>query len=216
MRAARQPVDHGDGGMRCEFQQRVVIEDADHDRIDIARQHARGISDGLAATELHLGTGEHDRFTAKLAHADIERHPRAGRGTLEDHRQRLAFERLRGPLIRLQPRLHGGAGSEHGTQLIERHFVDIEEVTGHRAHYPVAFLDGSLESAMQARSRQAMDCSISGSLTISGARKRTTLSPAPTVSSFCWRRALTRSPEGTTALTPISSPSPRTSARMAG
>jgi len=34
------------------------------------------------------------------------------------------------------------------------------------------------------------------------------MSPAPTVSSFWSRKALTRSPEGTTALTPINSPSP--------
>ena len=47
-------------------------------------------------------------------------------------------------------------------------------------------------------------------------RNRTTLSPAPTVSSFWSRSALTRSPDGTTAFTPISSPSPRTSASTLG
>ena len=34
--------------------QRFVVEDADHDRVDIAREHARGVGDGLAAAELHL------------------------------------------------------------------------------------------------------------------------------------------------------------------
>ena len=71
-----------------------MVENADHDGIDVARQHPRGIGDGLAAAELHLGAGQHDRFAAELSHADIERYPRAGRRLLEDHRQGLAFERL--------------------------------------------------------------------------------------------------------------------------
>ncbi len=43
--------------MRGKLEQRVVVEDADHDGIDIARQHARGVGNGLAAPELHLRAG---------------------------------------------------------------------------------------------------------------------------------------------------------------
>ena len=33
---------------------------ADHDRVEIARQHARGVGDGFAAAELEFGAREHD------------------------------------------------------------------------------------------------------------------------------------------------------------
>ena len=46
----------------------VLVEDSDHDRVDVARQHARGVGDGLAAAELHFGSGQHDRLAAELAH----------------------------------------------------------------------------------------------------------------------------------------------------
>ena len=94
MRAPRQPVDHRHGGVARELDQRLVIEDADHDGVDIAREHARGVGDGLAAAELHLLAGEHDGVAAELAHRDVERDARARRRLVEDHRQRLAGERL--------------------------------------------------------------------------------------------------------------------------
>ena len=153
MRAPRQPVDHRHGGVGCKLQQRVMIEDADHDGVDIARQHAGGIGDGLAAAKLHLRAGQHDRLAAELAHADVERHSRAGRGTLENHRQRLAFERLLALLMRLQLRLHGSAGGEHVAQLVQWQLADIEEVTNRLAHHPAAFFNPPAESALQARSR---------------------------------------------------------------
>ena len=57
---------------------------------------------------------------------------------------------------------------------------------------------------------------ISSSLTISGGSSRTTLSPAATVIIFSARSSSTSSPLGTTARSPTSSPSPRTSAITAG
>ncbi len=94
MREAGQAVDHRHGGVAAPARRtHVVVEDADHDRIDIARQHARGVGDGLAAAELHLGAGQHDGLAAELAHGDVERDARARRGLVEDHRQRLAGER---------------------------------------------------------------------------------------------------------------------------
>src|SRR5258708_6258226 len=215
VRAPRQPVDDGHGGMRRKLQQCIMVEDADHDRIDVTRQHARGIGDGLAAAELHFRTRQHDGLAAELTHADVERHPRSGRWPLENHRQCLAFERLV-DLMRLLLRLHGDAGRQHVAQFLRRQLADIQEVTKGLAHHPAAFLGLSTDSATQARSRRCTDSSISDSETIKGARKRTTLSPAPTVSNFWSRSAVTRSPEGTTALTPTSKPSPRTSANTPG
>src|SRR5262249_8495235 len=146
---------------------------------------------------------------AELAHADVERNARPRRGLVEDHRKRLALERLPAPVMCLQPGLHVATYREHVAQLRERNLADVEEVT-RSGHHPAAFI-GAAASAAQACSRHETDWSISASLTIRGARKRTTLSPAPTVSSFRSRNAATRSPEGTTALTPTSKPSPRTS-----
>src|SRR5450759_643012 len=41
MRTPGKPVDHRHRGMARELGHRLVVEDADHDRIDIAREHAR-------------------------------------------------------------------------------------------------------------------------------------------------------------------------------
>ena len=83
----------------------VLAEDADDDRIDIARQHARGVGDGLAAAELHFGAGQHDRLAAEFAHAEVERHAGARRGPVEDHGQCLPGERTPGGRRALHARL---------------------------------------------------------------------------------------------------------------
>ena len=91
-----QRVDDGHGGVLGKLQQARMIGGADHDRIDIARQHLGRIADRLGAAELHFGAGEEQRLAAELAHADIEGDAGAGRGLLEDHRQHLAGQRLVG------------------------------------------------------------------------------------------------------------------------
>jgi hypothetical protein len=132
MREPRQAVDDRHGRILRELHQRVMIEDADHDDVDEARQHACGVGDGLAATELHFGAGEHHDFAAELAHADLERHAGARRGLFEDHRQRLVLERTIGLGIRaippLQLRLHGGSRVHDIAQLTGRHGREIKEV----------------------------------------------------------------------------------------
>ena len=104
MRAPRQPVDHRDRGVLGQFLHQRMVEGADDDAVDVARQHAGGVGDGLAAAELHLGAGQRDQLAAELPDADVERHPRPGRGLVEDHGDGLAGERL-------SPR---GCPSSHG------------------------------------------------------------------------------------------------------
>src|SRR5882757_2148460 len=216
MRAPRQPVDYRHGGKSGELQPRGGGEGGGHEGIGGKRQPARGGGNGLAAAELHFGARQHDRFPAELAHADVERHPGSGRGLFENHRQRLALERLVRLLVCLQLRLHGDAGDQHVAQLFGRKLTEIEKMAQSLAHCPAARFSCLPESVTQARSRRATDSSISVSVTINGGSNRTTFSPAPTVSSFSSRSAVTRSPDGTTAFRPINRPSPRTSASTPG
>ena len=135
VRALGQPVDHRHRGVVGELDHVVVVERADHDGVDIARQHARGVGDGLAAAELHLLAGQHDRFAAELAHGDIERHARARRRLVEDHRERLAGERLGRRAGALAPRLHGAAGRRS----CPRSSLDGMSIRSTKCRMPLAF-----------------------------------------------------------------------------
>jgi hypothetical protein len=66
---------------------RVVIEGADHHRVDHAGEHPRAVLDRLAAPQLGIARGEEQGMTAELHHADLERYSGSGRGLLEDHGQ---------------------------------------------------------------------------------------------------------------------------------
>ena len=80
-------------GVERQFGKLVMIEHADDDGIDEARQNPRCIGDRFAAAELHFLAGQHDRFAAKFAHPDVEGNARAGRGFVENHRQDFAGQR---------------------------------------------------------------------------------------------------------------------------
>ena len=109
----------------------VMGEDANDDRIHIAREHARGVGDGLAAAQLHLSPGQHDQLAAELAHADIERDAGAGRRPVEDHRQRLADERTRRRLRAFDPRRLDRRGAvEDAAELPGGKLEQIEEMPG--------------------------------------------------------------------------------------
>ena len=103
------------------FQQRLFLEGADHDQVDIARHHAGGVGDGLAMAKLHVGPRQHHGLPAHLTHADIETDAGAGRGFLEDQRDHVARQRLLGirralgqPLTR---GLHPGGLVQHLAQV---------------------------------------------------------------------------------------------------
>src|SRR5205823_6611395 len=81
------------------------------------------VGDGLAAAELAVGGVEDDDLAAELAHRHLERHARPGRRLLEDHRQRLAFER---PVA--SAALIGKAELDDVVQLAGPVLVDVEEV----------------------------------------------------------------------------------------
>src|SRR5438477_83232 len=73
---------------------RFVRERARHDPLDIPRQHLRRIVNRLSSANLNVARGEEQRVTAELEHACFKRDARARRRFLEDHRQRLSFQRV--------------------------------------------------------------------------------------------------------------------------
>ena len=89
---------------------------ADGEAVEVAREHARGVTDRLAAGELQLGRGEvHDR-AAQLRHRDRQRDARAGRVPAEEQAERQPFQRA----VRLtgDPQaLQLGRQVEHGFEL---------------------------------------------------------------------------------------------------
>ena len=67
---------------------------ADPDRGGVTREDVCGVANALAPAQLEvLGPQDH-RMAAELRHAGLERHPRTGRGLLEDQRHRAPLERV--------------------------------------------------------------------------------------------------------------------------
>ena len=101
----------------------VMAERADHDAVEVARQHARRILDRLAAAELQIAVREEQRLPAELVHARFKRNTRARRGLLENHAERLALED-----VVLHARLLHGlellGEREDLVELVERQVVD--------------------------------------------------------------------------------------------
>ena len=138
MRAPRQAIDDRDGRVLRQLRDGVVIERADHDGVDIARQHARGVGDGLAAAELHLVGREHHRLAAELAHRDLEGNAGAGRRPLEDHGERLAGQRAVGGAAALALCLDGAALRDHAPQVVPGNVDQVEEMPHAVGAHPAA------------------------------------------------------------------------------
>ena len=66
MRPIGQSVDDGHRGMVGVLGQRLVLVGADHDGIDVARDHLGRVRDGLAAADLQVGLVEGQRLPAEL------------------------------------------------------------------------------------------------------------------------------------------------------
>ena len=74
---------------------RSSLARAQADRGDVAGEHQRRVADRLPARELQLVRAQHHRVAAELEHARLHRRARAGRGLLEQQRDRAALERTR-------------------------------------------------------------------------------------------------------------------------
>ena len=104
----------------------VLVEGADHDPVDVAREHGRGVLQRLAAAELQVAGGEVERVPAELRHPDLERDAGARRGLLEDHRERAAGEEVV-LLAALLALLELVGEVEHGLELVAAPVGDAGE-----------------------------------------------------------------------------------------
>ena len=75
-------------------------ENSDGDGIDITRQHARRVLDALAAPDLHVLRGQHQRRSPSWVMPTSKETRVRADGFLEDHRHRLSGKRLRTVLSR--------------------------------------------------------------------------------------------------------------------
>ena len=133
MRTPGQAVDHRDSGVARQLGERLGVERADHDGVDVTRQHARGVGQRLAAAELHFLGRQQNGVAAELAHGDLERDAGARRRPLEDHRQGLAGERAFGAAAL---GLHDARGIDDLAQVGSRNVDEVEEVAD--AAHPAA------------------------------------------------------------------------------
>src|SRR5262245_5372234 len=194
---------------------RLMIEDADHDCIDISRQHPRGIGERFTASQLHFLGGEKGGLPAELSHGDIERYPGPRRWLVEHHRQCFSGKRRAIGAASALP-LHGLAQID---QMAKDRLRDVDQiqkmpdaVRGHDATLAARACVSA--SFAQARSMHPTACVISFSPIMRGGSSRTTLSPAATVIIFSARNWSTISEACGIMRRPISRPSPRTSAMI--
>jgi len=87
-------VDDGHLGRGGELGHRLVGAGADHDRVDVAREHPRRVANRLATRELQFVAAQDQRRRAELGDADLEGDPGPGRGLLEDEGDAAAHESL--------------------------------------------------------------------------------------------------------------------------
>ncbi len=85
-----EPVDHRDRGVLGERVDLVLVERADQEGADEAREHERRVAVALAARELEVGGGKVERHPAELRDPDLEPDAGAGRRLVEDHPDRPA------------------------------------------------------------------------------------------------------------------------------
>jgi hypothetical protein len=140
MREIGQPVDDRHAGVARHVLDLGVIVGADHDRIDIGRQHARGVGDALAATQLHRPRIHDDRGAAQLPDRHVEADAGARRILLEDHRQHMAGERRVGigtPLGKaLARRLAVDRIGQHRGDAIGAGIGQVQEMTHRNSFFP--------------------------------------------------------------------------------
>src|ERR1019366_5143166 len=120
-----QAVDDGDRRVAGELEDRVVRERAGHDAVDVSREDARCVRDGLAASDLDVARRQKLRRAAELGHPGLEGDARPRGRLLEDHGEDLPGER-RSEIPRT--RLHAGREGEEGRDVGAGQVVNRDEI----------------------------------------------------------------------------------------
>ena len=94
MQQVGQAVDHGLAAELGEIEDVLVRKHPGHDSVREGGEDARGVGHRLPDAHLNFVVVQDHRETAELKHPDLEGHPGARRGLLEDHGEGLAEERL--------------------------------------------------------------------------------------------------------------------------
>src|SRR5690606_9543014 len=169
----------------------------------------RRVTDRLATTELRSLGLQDDRLRAKLADADLEGDPGAGRGLLEDQGDGLALER---PVTASGAGLASLAQLQEVPQLLRLKTVEVKEMLRCCCH-DVCSAAAKLPAVS---SRMPTAVSTSPRPMIRGGKSRTTFSAAPTVKRPRSCAADITSPEGTRHFSPSISPAPLTASKTCG
>src|SRR5690348_5577433 len=127
MQQVGEPVDDGNVGVLGQLLDVLMSERANHDAVDVARQHARGVGDRLPASELPVARREEERVSAQLKRPDLERDARARRRLHEDHGERLSGERL----LVVRAASHAFGEHEQRVELVASGVGNGEEVGTH-------------------------------------------------------------------------------------
>ena len=200
MRAPRQAVDDRHRGMARQFHRTVVHRGADHDGVDIARQHARGIGRssrrGRAASPAPVSMMTRRRAGACRRRTTPACASTACRRSSPASCRRADLARRRACARAFMARLRRRSCARRSLGGMS---IEIEEVAARRS--PLITRRSSASAAAAAlveprrrRGRCARSLRRSrSSLTMSGGSSRTTLSPAATVSIFSARSASTSS-----------------------
>jgi hypothetical protein len=88
------PFNDGDGRVLGQLLDDFVGEGANHDALHHAFEVLRDVIDRFALAEIDFGGRKVNGKTTELLDAHVERHARAQRRLLEDHRQRFPLERV--------------------------------------------------------------------------------------------------------------------------
>ena len=92
MRGRRERVDHRHARRRRKALQAGVLVRADDDRVDVAREHARGVLRRLARADRKLGALREERRRPQLRERDFEGDPRPQARLFEEQRDGAALE----------------------------------------------------------------------------------------------------------------------------